>query len=151
MICLWLEIILDVFLNQSVITNRFTDRLGSFKPNCQLAAVGHDCARITEAQLVTIVPVLQRQRSQLCPATITVVSVPQTRKTMTLWRLYLYICYLTDTWMSVKEITLYRDPTIWTMDTLIPVRHIHTEARPQNTSYFNRPQCVKRNIMRFAH
>ena len=55
MICLWLEIILDAISNQSAITSRFTDRVGSFKPNCQLAAVGHDCARTTEA-VVTVVP-----------------------------------------------------------------------------------------------
>ena len=78
------------------------------------------------------------------------VSVLQTRKITTLWRLYLHICYLTDTGMSVKEITLYRDPIIWTMDTLIPVKHIYIEAR-RYTPNFNRPQCVKKNIMRFVH
>ena len=55
MLCLWLEIILDVISNQSAITSQFADRLGSFKRNCQLAAVGHDCARTTEAA-VTVVP-----------------------------------------------------------------------------------------------
>ena len=93
---------------KTVCDYQFPDRLGSFKPNCQLAAVGHDCARTTEAA-------------------VTVVPVPQTRK-----------------------ITLYRDPTIWTIGTLIPVRHIYIEARP-NTLNFNRPQCARRNIMRFVH
>ena len=60
------------------------------------------------------------------------------------------ICYPIDTGMSVKEITMYRDPTIWTTDTLIPVRHIDIEAR-LITLNFTRPQCVKRNIMRFVH
>ena len=55
MICLWLEMILDAISNQSAITSWFTNSLGSFKPNCQLVAVGHDCARITEAA-VTVVP-----------------------------------------------------------------------------------------------
>ena len=55
MIFLWLEIILDAISNQSAITSRFADRLRSFKPKCQLVAVGHDCARTTEVA-VTVVP-----------------------------------------------------------------------------------------------
>ena len=42
-------------LNQSAISIRFSDSLGSFKPSRQLAAVCHGCARITEAA-VTVVP-----------------------------------------------------------------------------------------------
>ena len=55
MICLWLETIPDNTLNHSAITSCYTDSLGSFKPSRQLAAVGHDCARTTEAA-VTVVP-----------------------------------------------------------------------------------------------
>ena len=128
-ICLWLEIILDVISNQSAITSRFTDRLSW---------------TVGQPQLVTIVPVLQRQRSQLCPATVTVVPVLQTHKITALWGLHLYISYLTDTGMSVKHIKLHRDPTIWTMDTLIPVRHIYIDARRasmcQEKYYGIRPQ-----------
>ena len=54
-ICLWLEIILDIISKQFAITSRLTDRLGLFKPKCQLVAVGHDCARATEAA-VAVVP-----------------------------------------------------------------------------------------------
>ena len=137
MICLWLEIILDVISNQSAITSRFTDRLGSFKPNCQLAPVGHDCARTTEAA-VAVVP----GYSHGCARTTNTQNHDIVRA--------ISVHMLPDTWMSVKETTLYRDSTIWSMDTLIPVRHIYIEAQP-NTPNFNRPQCVKRNIMRFVH
>ena len=39
-----------------MISSRFTESLGSFKPSHQLATVGHGCARTTEA-VVTVVPV----------------------------------------------------------------------------------------------
>ena len=54
-ICLWHEVIPHNILNQSAISIRFSDSLGSFKPSRQLAAVCHGCARITEAA-VTVVP-----------------------------------------------------------------------------------------------
>ena len=54
MICLWLEIIVDIILNQSAITSRFTDSLGSFKPNRQLLAIGHGCARTAEAEVTVV-------------------------------------------------------------------------------------------------
>ena len=86
-----------------------------FKPVCDYQPVcrpfrGRLSGTVSWPQLVTIVPVPQRQRSQLCPATVTIVPVLQTRKITTLWGLYLYICYLTDTEMLVKKITLYCDP-----------------------------------------
>ena len=78
-------------------------------------------------QLVTAVPVLQRQRSRMCPTAVTFVSVLQTREFTTRRALCLYICYITDKWMLVKEITQYRDHSIWILDT--PIRQIYIEAR----------------------
>ena len=57
--------------------------------------------------LVTIVPVLYRQRSRLCPAMVTAVPVLQTREIVTLWVLCLYICCLTGTDMLMKEIRFW--------------------------------------------
>ena len=79
--------------------------------------------------LVTIVPVLQRQRSRLCPATVTAVPILQTREIVTLWALCLYICYLTGIDMLMKEITRYRDPSMWRIKALVHVRHIYIETR----------------------
>ena len=41
-------------LNPSGITSHFTDSLVSFKPNHQLAAVGHDCAHTTAASVMVV-------------------------------------------------------------------------------------------------
>ena len=54
MIRLLPAIILDISLNPSGITSHFTDSLVSFKPNHQLAAVGHDCAHTTAASVMVV-------------------------------------------------------------------------------------------------
>ena len=130
MICLWLENILDIITNQSAINTRFEDSLTSFKLNCQLAAVGHGCARTVEA-VVTIVT----DYGQGC-ARITNVQNRDTMRAMSV-----YMLYLTDTGMSVKEIRLYSDP----------VPSIFFIEVRLYTSDFMRAQCFKRNIMRFVH
>ena len=82
-----------------------------------------------------------RQLSRLCPTTVTVVPVLQTLKITILWVLYPSICYLTDAGMPIKEIIQYRDPSIWKIDSPIPVKHIYIEARLY-TPNFTLPQCV---------
>ena len=93
--------------------------------------------------LLTAVPVLQRQKSRMCSTAVTFSSVLQTREFTTRRALWLYICYITDKGMLVKEITQYRDHSIWILDA--PIRQIYIEAR-HYTLNFTRIQCVKRNI-----
>ena len=118
-------------LSHSAIINRFSDSLGSFQPNRHLVAVGHGCARTPKI------------KSRMCPTAVNFVSVLQIREFMSQRALCLYICYITDKGMLVKEITQFRDHSIWILDT--PIRQIYIEAR-HYTLNFTRIQCAKRNI-----
>ena len=100
-------------------------------PDAFQTATGRLSRDVSWPPLVTIVPVLQRHRSRLGPATVTAVPVTQTREivTLTLWALCLYTCCLTGIYMLMKEITRYRDPSVSRMEALVHVRHIYIETR----------------------
>ena len=139
MICLWLESILDIVTNVSAIKNWFKHSLGSFKPNCQLTATGHGCARTAEAA-VTVLPDYNHDCAR----------ATNTHNHNTVRAMSINMLHLTDTGKSVKEIRQYCDPSIGKIYTLIPVKHIYIKVRLY-TSNFIRPQCMKRNIIRFVH
>ena len=94
-----------------------------FKSKIKLYAYDLKLSQINRAvswsPLVTVVPVLQRQRSRLCPAMVTAVPVPQTREIVMLWVLCLYICCPTGIEMLMKGITQYRDPSMWRIEALV--------------------------------
>ena len=107
------------------------------------------CWTVNWQQVVMVMPVRQRQRLRLCPTKITFVAVLQIREIMPPWALCVYICYLTDTEMSIQEIVRYRAPIMWTIDTPMHAGYIY--GVKLYTLTFNRPQYVKRNILRFVH